>query len=371
MLNRISKSYRSHKSEVLCRLAGIGLLSILTTGLASDLKAQGCDCNSAKNTACGCGVVHSGHGSHCHHHQNCQAIGLLDRLDAFSNRMEAKLDNVFGRLALPGTKKHCHCGRCSQASHSTASGDVGAEMFYESDDPAIADPILDDSAAPSHSHAESTGAESTNLQNENSHSATPNGKSRSSTPLKRLVPVPPPVISGNREIPASIDASGRRSRTDIQNKSNSDVTPDAKPQGANPKVRVPDWLNDPFKDDATSRSKADQPSVDGSSEGIRWTKRKTDDRTSSTSESLKLRGVVDAASGFRKLVWRGDESTKNREAIQASAVEEDPEGVVRAAVSDPAQATKPTWKEAELSKAKQPSVTTNSKTTPSIFNFRR
>jgi hypothetical protein len=148
-----------------------------------------------------------------------------------------------------------------------------------------------------------------------------------------------------------------------------DVTPDAKPQGTNPKVRVPDWLNDPFKDDTTSRSKADQPAVEGSSDGIRWTKRKTDDRTSSTSEPLKIRGVVDAASGFKKLVWRGDESAKNREAVQASAAEEDPESVVRAAVSDPAQSTKPKWKEAEL--PKQATGVTAPKATSSIFNFRR
>ena len=374
MLNRISKSYRSHKGQILSRIAGIGLLAVLTTGLASNLNAQGCDCNSANHKACGCGVVHSGHGSHCHHHHNCQAIGLLDRLDAFSNRMEAKLDGVFGRLTLPGTKKHCHCGRCSQAAHTTANGDVGAEMSYEPEDPAIADPNLSDSAEPIHDQAgasgdEASGDEPGDLQIDNSHSATQGGKSKSSTQLKRLVPMPPPVVSGNKEIPTSIDASGRRSRTDTQNKSNLDITPDAKPQGTNPKVRVPDWLNDPFKDDTTSRSKADQPAVEGSSDGIRWTKRKTDDRTSSTSEPLKIRGVVDAASGFKKLVWRGDESAENREAVQASAAEEDPESVVRAAVSDPAQSTKPKWKEAEL--PKQATGVTAPKATSSIFNFRR
>jgi len=369
MLNRISKSYRSRKGRIICRLAGIGLLSVLTTGMGSNLKAQGCDCNSANHSACDCGVVHSGHGSHCHHHHNCQAIGLLDRLDAFSNRMEAKLDGVFGRLSLPGTKKHCSCGRCTQSAHSTAHVNVSPEMSYEPEDPAIADPILNDSAEPIHDQADVNGAESADLQIEKSHSATQNGKSSSSTQLKRLVPMPPPVVSGNREIPTSIDASGRRPRTDIQNKSNLDVTPDAKPQDTNPKVRVPDWLNDPFKDDATSRSKADQPSVDGSSDGIRWTKRKTDDRTSSVSEPLKLRGVVDAASGFKKLVWRDDESTKNREAIQASAAEEDPESVVRAAVSDPAQSTKPKWKGAEV--PKKAAGATTPKTTSSIFNFRR
>ncbi|MEY4566798.1 MAG: hypothetical protein RLY14_1768, partial [Planctomycetota bacterium] len=173
MLNRISKSYRGRQGQNLYRLAGIGLLSVLTTAVASNLKAQGCDCQLAQHSACDCGVVHSGHGAQCHHHQNCQAIGLLDRLDAFSNRMEAKLDSVFGRLALPGTQKHCHCGRCSQAVHATASGDTGAEMHYEPEDPAIADPILNDSAEPSHQQAD--GVESSDLQIESSQSTYPNG----------------------------------------------------------------------------------------------------------------------------------------------------------------------------------------------------
>ena len=189
----------------------------------------------------------------CGKNAQCKSLTVLDRIDSVADRLETGLDRVFGKL-LP-KKKQCHCVHCrTQAAEVLPQGvpvegdfvpDRPLEWIPQPHDPAIADPLnlpLNES------------------NSEGAHGAIPSDET-SSVPETIFRPrVPLKEESTRRQFPAKTDRT-QENPASVSPASPAielrpmEIAPPSSPRKnkREPGVHIPEWLDDPFKEDQSRR----------------------------------------------------------------------------------------------------------------------
>lgn len=271
----------------------LGVLLLVVCYVANPSYGQGCDCDE-QGVSCSCAKnrthssVSRGSSHHHHTHHNCQAVGILDHLDAFSNRVEAKLDRVFGRL-LPAKTKQCQCSRCQGYGEAPPPVDVPVEeLGVEPEEPGIADPLPPEA---------------------NQESSADNKVGKRGTAEQFRVPVPPPSIDMRRQFPTSTEGNPSKKNAPVIKPR----LPNSRTNEPKGNIQIPEWLEDPFKDD-----EARSQGIQGAQPAVRWTKRPTAEKQSSKQQRPVIIGAPQLPEAFR-----------------FSDSENEDSGVVKAAALDP------------------------------------
>ena len=270
-------------------VAGIALG--VATWMTPEVRAQACD-----TPGCKCQQ-----GQHGHHH-DCQAVTVLDRIDSFADRLETGLDRVFGRMI--SKKKHCNCAHCqgktSGMAYANVPADVvplvepGIEPMSVPEEPGIADPLPIRTIEP-------------NTKSGSSKTINPNTNSRPRVPMKAIEPTqitaPKQITAPEREFPTSTQQGSevpfnvRPKQPAIELRPLETAPPSSKNKpNREPGVIIPEWLDDPFKEDQSSKESAKPqrllPAAPTPPNDIRWSKRPSLEQQSQKVEAPKSETVV-------------------------------------------------------------------------------
>jgi len=186
-------------------------------------------------------------------HAHCKSLTVLDRIDSVADRLETGLDRVFGKL-LP-KKKQCHCVHCRAQAAEVIPESVPAEgvpvpdrpleWTPEPHDPAIADPL-------NLPLIESNPEGASGAVPSDETSSVPETIFRPRVPLKEE--------STRRQFPAKTDRMQENPGSVGPKLPAIELRPmEAAPPSSprkntrEPGVYIPEWLDDPFKEDQSRR----------------------------------------------------------------------------------------------------------------------
>jgi hypothetical protein len=322
----LSKKRQGMLTQPLKKLLVTGIVVGMVNWITPTAQGQHCD-----SPGCKCQQGH--HGSH----QDCKAVTVFDRIDSLADRLESGLDRVFGKVVTK--KKHCNCAKCQAQRAGVVYDQVpvvpestiepGIEPLPEPDEPGIADPLpiltIEPNTKPS------TG------------SGLPNASVRPRLPLKTTEP--------KREFPTSTDrgtgvpANVQPQQPAIELRPFERGTPPSTSKPIrDPGVIIPDWLEDPFKEDQSksesSRPQRLLPPATTPSNDIRWSKRPTLEQQTQAAEPKKSE-VVTKAEPKSEPVLRLNIGDQQPERAGGKITDRDDANVVKASSNQPIRITFP------------------------------
>jgi hypothetical protein len=201
-------------------------------------------------------------------------------------------------------KKHCNCAHCqgktSGMAYANVPADVvplvepGIEPMSVPEEPGIADPLPIRTIEP-------------NTKSGSSKTINPNTNSRPRVPMKAIEPTqitaPKQITAPEREFPTSTQQGSevpfnvRPKQPAIELRPLETAPPSSKNKpNREPGVIIPEWLDDPFKEDQSSKESAKPqrllPAAPTPPNDIRWSKRPSLEQQSQKVEAPKSETVV-------------------------------------------------------------------------------